>query len=100
MKPRRHQRSRRRGTIAILILFMIVVLLGCVSLAIDLGYLCVARSELQRSADSAALAAAWELIDDHMLAGDYTMTTAMANGRAQASNYAAANRVCAQPPGL
>ena len=39
---------------------------------LDLGYICVARSELQRSADSAALAAAWELIDDHMLAGDFT----------------------------
>src|SRR5947208_5099470 len=79
---------------------MMVVLIGFVSLAIDLGYLCVARSELQRSADSAALAAAWDLIDDHMLVGDYTMTTAMANGRTRASTYAAANRVCSQQPAL
>ncbi len=77
-----------------------VVLLGCVSLALDLGYLTVVRTEMQRTADSAALAAAWELIDENMLTGDFTMENSMEQVRVEATAYAAANRVCTGEPGL
>jgi hypothetical protein len=40
---------------------MMVVLLGCVALAVDVGHLYVARTELQRAADAAALAGALAL---------------------------------------
>ncbi len=93
-------RPGRRGTVAILVLFFMVVLLGCVSLALDLGYLAVARTETQRSADSAALAAAWELIDEGMLSGDFTMEASMQQAREQATAYAATNRICTKSPGL
>jgi hypothetical protein len=65
-----------------------------------LGYLTVARTEMQRTADSAALAAAWELIDEDMLIGNSSMENSMEQARAQATAYAAANRICTQAPGL
>jgi len=100
MSPHRIQYRGRRGAAAIFILFLMVVLIGCVSLAIDLGYLNVARTETQRSADAAAMAAAWELIDEGVLSGDVSMATAMENGREQAAVYAAANRVCTRNPAI
>ena len=41
MKCHRHSCSTRRGAVAVLILFLLVAILGCVSLALDLGYLTV-----------------------------------------------------------
>ena len=50
------KQSTRNGTVVVLIAVMLVVLLGCVALAVDVGYLYVARAELQRAADAGALA--------------------------------------------
>ncbi len=55
---------RHRGAIAVLAAFLLVVLLGMVAFAIDVGYIAYAKAELQRSADAAALAAATELPDE------------------------------------
>lgn len=41
-----------------MVAILLVVLLGCAAFAIDIGHLYVARAELQRAADSAALAGA------------------------------------------
>lgn len=54
----------RRGSIAILSACLLVVLLGMVAFAVDLGYIAYARTELQRTADACALAAAAELPDE------------------------------------
>ena len=40
---------------------LLVVILGCAALAVDIGYLYVARAELQRTADAAAMAGAQAL---------------------------------------
>lgn len=56
---RRH--TRQRGAVAIIMGLMIVVLVGFIGLALDLGKLYVAKSELQNGADSCALAAARDL---------------------------------------
>jgi Flp pilus assembly protein TadG len=57
--------SRRpRGAVALLAAFLVVVLLGMVAFAIDVGYIAYAQAELQRSADAAALAAAAQLPDE------------------------------------
>lgn len=61
---RRSQRHSRRGNILVLTAFVLVGLMAVVALSVDVGVLSVARNQLQRSADSAALAACWELIDD------------------------------------
>jgi Flp pilus assembly protein TadG len=49
---------RRRGVILVLTAVLLVLLLGLIALAVDIGYIFVARAQLQVAADSAVLAAA------------------------------------------
>jgi hypothetical protein len=58
----------RRGAVIALVAVAGTVLLGFAALTIDLGHLYVARAELQRAADAAALAAATACITDAGLA--------------------------------
>jgi Ca-activated chloride channel homolog len=61
---RKHVRSAkatRRGVIAVLAAFLMVAMLALMAFAIDIGMLGNSRTDLQRSADAAALAAAAEL---------------------------------------
>ncbi|NIA06030.1 MAG: hypothetical protein GWP14_00065 [Actinobacteria bacterium] len=55
------QRGARKGAVIVMVAILLVALLGCAALAVDVGYLYVARAELQRSADAAALAGAQAL---------------------------------------
>lgn len=55
-RGRRLQRRRQQGVVAILVGMTIVVMVAMVGLAIDLGQLYIAKSELQNSADACALA--------------------------------------------
>ncbi|MBN1852556.1 MAG: Tad domain-containing protein [Pirellulales bacterium] len=93
-----YSRDSRRGTIAVLAAFMLIGFLAFVALAIDIGYIMVARTELQRTADAAAMAAVWELADEGRFKGDPYLSYAMANARSMATNYAGANPVCTAPP--
>lgn len=56
--------ENRRGAIVVLAAFLLIVFCCFVSFAVDVGYLCVVRTELQRSADSAALAGIGVLVDE------------------------------------
>ena len=49
---------RRRGAIAVLAAVLLVVMIAMIAFAVDIGYLGLARTQLQVAADSAALAAA------------------------------------------
>ena len=51
-----HRRSRERGQTIILVAVALVSLLAMAALAIDVTTLYVARGEMQRAADAAALA--------------------------------------------
>jgi Flp pilus assembly protein TadG len=54
-----NKRTRsRRGAIIFLTAFLIIVFLGMIAFAVDLGYIFTAKTQLQTAADSAALAAA------------------------------------------
>jgi len=53
-----HRHAGRRGASFALTLVLLPTILGLIALALDIGYLCVARSNLQACADSAALAGA------------------------------------------
>ena len=57
------RRNDRRGNVLVMTAFMMICLMALMAFAIDLGYVYVSSAELQRAADSAAIAAAWELID-------------------------------------
>lgn len=60
-RPARLARSRQRGVVSIIVAMTIVAMVGMVGLALDLGQMFVAKTELQNSADACALAAAQEL---------------------------------------
>ena len=53
----RRFKQERRGTVIPMLACSIVVLMGMVALAIDLGYLAIARVQAQNTADVAALTA-------------------------------------------
>jgi hypothetical protein len=48
----------QEGSVLVIVVVSLVVLIGAAALAIDIGYLCTARNELQNVADAAALAGA------------------------------------------
>lgn len=75
----------RRGTIAILAAILMIPLLGVVAFAVDYAYLLKKRTELQRTADAAVLAAVRDLLPDPTGYQDYDKV------RATVRTYVAAN---------
>lgn len=55
----------QRGVAAIIVAIVLPVLIGFAALAIDIGYLCATRNELQDAADAAALAGTGDLGDQY-----------------------------------
>ena len=90
----------RRGNILVLTAFMMMAMVAFLAFAIDIGYLSVARSELQKSADAAAMAAAWELIEQDPFSPSRTMSDEIQSARLRAQEYASYNRVCSTSPGV
>lgn len=92
MKHRNHhQRRTRKGAITILAAIMSIVLVGMVAFSVDLGYVLSAKEELQRSADSSALAACWEY--GKQLGQGNSTSVAVGYSRTVAAQYASANHV-------
>ncbi|MDX1947738.1 MAG: pilus assembly protein TadG-related protein [Pirellulaceae bacterium] len=100
MKARPSLRRHRRGNIIVLTAFLLVVMVACIAFAVDVGYLYTVRSELQRSADSAAIAAAWELMDEDAPAGSASASNLEADAVARAGQYAALNPIGSDAPTL
>lgn len=94
------RRTKRRGGVVVMVVVLLAVLLGMAALSVDIGTLYVARTELQRVADSAALAAASKLLDEDRLKGSANMAEEMNAARAQAVQYAHSNWVLNGNPDL
>ncbi|HNO78246.1 MAG TPA: VWA domain-containing protein [Phycisphaerae bacterium] len=77
---------RRRGATAVMVAIAIPVIIGFAALTIDVGLIYNTKTDLQRAADAAALAAASRL-------GDYASGDVMAQGREAAMSITAENRV-------
>ena len=92
-KRQRIRKSERRGTVVVLTAIMLVALFGMVAFAFDVGYIALVKTELQRSADAAAMAGAWELINDDELEGSENLNTTFTNVRNESVAYVAANTV-------
>lgn len=90
----------RKGVILVLTALLLVLMLAMIAFAVDLGYLNVARTELQRSADAAAIAATYDLIQSGDPASQANYSELETKARARAVQYAALNKVLAQSPGL
>ncbi len=96
-----HRRGRNRsGSVLVLAVFLMVALFGMLAFAVDLGYIQVVRSQMQRSADAAALAAAWDLIDEDMLAGGGNPYALEVAALGTAAQYAGLNQVAGTTPTL
>jgi Flp pilus assembly protein TadG len=96
----RRSLRRRKGNIIVLTAVLLVACVALLAMSIDVGYLYSIRTELQRSADSAAIAAAWELIDQNGSAGDADGEDLSANAIAKATQFAALNAVGTTSPAL
>jgi hypothetical protein len=95
----RHGRQRRSGNVLVLTAILMIAMFGMLALAVDIGYLHVVRTQLQSSADAAALAATWDLIDEGALGGSpdpYLEALAEATAR----QYASLNPVAGVSPTL
>ena len=57
-------RTKRRGAVAVKIVLLLIPIMGMFALAIDYGYLLKVRTDLQRAADLAALAAVRDLVPE------------------------------------
>lgn len=81
-----------RGAVGILVALLMIVFLGIAALAIDVGYLVVARNESQNTADAAALAGA------RLLGENYhnKATPVTTNVTTRAQDTAARNKVTGQ----
>src|SRR2546421_8669368 len=90
---RLHTRKQptRNGAITILAAFMSIVLIGMVAFCVDIGYVLSAKEELQRSADSSALAACWEY-GQRLSKGNNT-SASIGYARTTAAQYASLNQV-------
>ncbi len=100
MKRRNRPQLRdRRGNVLVLSAVMMVIMATLLAFAVDLGYINVARTELQRAADSAALAATWELIDDEVT-NSIDLSSEISSARDVAAAYAARNLVTAAAPSV
>src|SRR5215207_6858198 len=91
-------RSTRKGTITVLAAIMSIVLVGMVAFSVDLGYVLSAKEELQRSADSSALAACWEY--GQRLSKGSSVSASAGYARVTAAQYASLNHVTNQPVSL
>ncbi len=100
MNTKSHPSSRRNGNITVLTALMMLPLLAMLAFAIDLGYLQLAREELQRTADAAAMAAAWELVDEEALAGEGSYDLLDTDARESAAAFASQNTILREGPAL
>ncbi|NLF06843.1 MAG: hypothetical protein GX594_02545 [Pirellulaceae bacterium] len=91
---------RRRGAVLVLAAVMMVAMFALLALAVDLGYVTLVRTELQSSADAAALAATWELYDSRALLPESTPYAAQSDVFNAAQYYASRNTVAQAAPEL
>lgn len=83
----------RRGGAAVFVLISLTVVIGIAALAVDMGVVYVAKGEMQRAADSAALAGYWKLCNSDRLRGGSYETTVFTSARNEANSYAQSNKV-------
>lgn len=88
----RSKRSRRRGAVLVLVAILLVVILGMVACAFDIGWILMTRTQLQAAADSAALAAGTELLPGLGYQPTRTPSQVISAGTPVAQHYASLHR--------
>lgn len=88
---RRPRRTKRRGIVLIFAAVMFVGLMTICALTVDVGYMCVAKAELQRTADAAALAGVSVMQDMADLNATPNPSAVSSAARSAACQYSALN---------
>ena len=88
----------RRGAVTVYLAVSMVVVLGMATLAVDAGMIYVARGELQRCADSAALSGCWGLLNPDRLRGGEYAEAALNEARDNAVDQAFRNPILSHGP--
>lgn len=91
MKLRSLKRTRQ-GSIVVLAAVLMVVTVGMIAMAVDLGYITNTRTELQNVADYAALAGASKVLDRNTLQGGATSVSTLSAVATEAQKYAQMNK--------
>ncbi|MCD0463456.1 pilus assembly protein TadG-related protein [Roseiconus lacunae] len=87
---------QRKGAAAVFGVFLLAGLLIMSAVAVDFGRISVSRSEIKRTADSAAMSGAWELFDAAV--EGQTPSAAQSSVSEMASLFAAKNTVASNVP--
>ncbi len=95
-----HKSYNRRAVSFAMTAISIVMLLGMASLTVDVGMMYRARAEAQAAADAAAMAGAWQLLDEDRLKGGGNMTAEISTARTTAAQVAALNVIINTSPSL
>jgi hypothetical protein len=90
-------KRERRGSALILTALAIIPLLAMVAFAVDWGRICLTKAELQRAADAAAMAGAWELRDAKAPGSSLSPAAAVVAARKAAKEYSAMNTAIGKP---
>jgi Flp pilus assembly protein TadG len=88
----RKTRVHRRGSMGVLLAVTLVVVIGLGALAIDSGYLCLTKTQMQAANDAAALAGGTELLSGLGAVARKTPEQVAAAASTAAVQFAAANR--------
>jgi hypothetical protein len=91
--------TRRSGNILVMTLMMMVSVVALLAFAVDLGYVYLVNTEIQRSADAAALSSAWELLEGQVKPS-ITPQVAVAEATSSASLYTRLNKAGGISPAL
>lgn len=91
-------KKQRRGAVLVLAVLGMVVFMSFLAMVIDVGYLVNARAELQRTADSAAMAACWQYALQRSEGKTHEQSAASA--LTKASSVATANSICGASPSV
>ncbi len=91
----------RRGSVVVLTVILMIGMIGLLAFALDMGFICNSRAQLQRSADAAALAATWRLLEDQIQTlGEISPDDATDHARTEGVTYAGLNQVSLRSPSL
>jgi hypothetical protein len=91
------RKPARCGSALILTALAMIPLLAMVAFAVDWGRMCLTKAELQRAADSAAMAGAWELRDATGPASRLSSSAALSAARRAAQDYSLKNTSMGNP---
>ncbi len=86
---RLRRQNRRHGAILVLIGLLMMILLGMVALAVDIGFIQVTRTQLQSASDAGSLAGGTELLPGLGASAFRTPAQVQANAEAQAVAFVA-----------